>query len=363
MAPLLVRLYESHKLYSLAGDKSPESRAELTSAVTDLMETTKMSSREQELVADILTGLIRQAERDLKEALAERLCALDNVPLRLILQLAHEEISVSRHILTLSPVLCDLDLLYIIQSQGPEYWQAIAGRSRMGSEVVNALAETKDEETVATLIDNLQITLPVKAIEVIADLAKKSDRLMQPLLQREEIPVSVAASLYPYVAQAVKAELEVRFGPLGSVVTESISDVASELADSSREVYKPTPAMQAAAQNMMENGMLTTDLMVKTLKRGQVSSYIAMLSAYARLPVVTVENILVQPCGQGLAIVCKAFGIGKVDFVGMYLLTQKYRVANGVVDQNSMNKAIDYYERVKDDVALRLLKGSQVPVN
>jgi hypothetical protein len=38
VAPLLVRLYDSHKLYELATDDTPLARAELTSAVADLLE-------------------------------------------------------------------------------------------------------------------------------------------------------------------------------------------------------------------------------------------------------------------------------------------------------------------------------------
>ena len=75
MTPLLVRLYDSHKLYGLVKDNKPLARAELTRAVTDLFET-KLTAREQELLADVLIGLMRQAEKDLRQALSEKLAGL-----------------------------------------------------------------------------------------------------------------------------------------------------------------------------------------------------------------------------------------------------------------------------------------------
>ncbi|MCK6418949.1 MAG: hypothetical protein L6Q57_08470, partial [Alphaproteobacteria bacterium] len=98
VTPLLVKLYDSHKIYTLAHDKKPEARQELTKAVLELLDM-DLNPREGELIADVLIALIRQAERDLRQALAERLCAMDNVPLRLVLHMANDEIDVARPVL------------------------------------------------------------------------------------------------------------------------------------------------------------------------------------------------------------------------------------------------------------------------
>src|SRR5688572_4950053 len=108
VTPLLVRLYDSHKLYRLAKDRKPFARAELTSTVSALLDVA-LSARETELVADVLIALMRQAEKDLRQALAEKLSILDQVPLRLVLQIANDEIDVAAPVLRNSPILGDLD--------------------------------------------------------------------------------------------------------------------------------------------------------------------------------------------------------------------------------------------------------------
>src|SRR5262245_34641947 len=119
VTPILVRLYDSHKLYGLAKDKKPMARAELTSAVSDLLDM-DLSPRESELIADVLIALMRQAEKDLRLALAERLSVSDKAPLRLILQISNDDIDIAAPVLRNSNVLGDLDLIYIIKSKSAE---------------------------------------------------------------------------------------------------------------------------------------------------------------------------------------------------------------------------------------------------
>jgi len=140
VTPLLVRLYDSHKLHGLAQDEKPLARVELVTAVSELLEM-ELSPRESELMADVMISLMRQAEVDLREALAERLAVLDNVPLRLVLQLSNDEIDVARPVLKKSTVLGDMDLIYIVKSKGPEYWQAIAQREEISNQVINLLSD------------------------------------------------------------------------------------------------------------------------------------------------------------------------------------------------------------------------------
>ena len=81
VTPLLVRLYDSQKLHGLAQDEKPLARAELTSAVTELLEM-DLSPRETELIADVLIGLMRQAELDLQvtRGVVAAVASLDAIP-------------------------------------------------------------------------------------------------------------------------------------------------------------------------------------------------------------------------------------------------------------------------------------------
>jgi uncharacterized protein (DUF2336 family) len=357
--PLLVRLYDSQRLTSLAKDAQPQSRTELLTAVSELLEM-ELSPRESELIADVLIGLMRQAELDIRQALAERLAITENAPLRLILQLANDEIDVAGCILRQSVVLGDLDLIYIIKSKGPTYWQAIAEREAMSHQVMNMLADTHDFDTALTLANNEHIRLSEHTLTVLSDIAQKSDELAVPLLRRDEVSADIAKRLYKFVGEEVKVMITAEYNIGTSSVTDALDDVMIELIEATEAAneFAPTISMLKAADRYKEKGLLTTKLMLGALRRGQIQSFIAQYARYTGLAPKTVLEILSQPSGQGLAVACKAFELGKEDFVSIYLLTNRIRNHGRMVDLKDMTKAINYFNRIKTEVARGIIKNS-----
>lgn len=359
VTPLLVRLYDSHKLEGLAQDQHPAARHELVSAVSDLLDM-QLSMRESELVADVMIGLIRQAEIDLKKALAERFAAHENVPLRLILQLANDEISVAEPVLKFSPVLGDLDLMYIIKTHGPAHWQNIAKREVLSAQVMNILADTRDFNTALALIENEKIKLSSHTLTVLSDIAQGSDDLAMPLLQREEVSPELAKRLYRFVGEGVRAYIQREYKVSDMIIVEALDDVMQELNEVSKLSYEFTPSvsMIRAAERYKEKGLLTITLMLSTLRRGQIPSFIAQYARFSGLSPRTVLEILTQPSGQGLAVSCRAFDIEKEDFISIYLLTNRVRNKGRMAELQDMTKAIGYYDRIAPDVARGIMKNS-----
>jgi len=359
VTPLLVRLYDSHKLHGLAQDEKPLARVELVTAVSELLEM-ELSPRESELMADVMISLMRQAEVDLREALAERLAVLDNVPLRLVLQLSNDEIDVARPVLKKSTVLGDMDLIYIVKSKGPEYWQAIAQREEISNQVINLLSDTRDVETGIALAKNEKITLTEHALNVLSEVAQNSDKLALPLLRRDEVSKDMASMLFNYVGEEIKAFIQEEYEITSGSIVDAVDDVIMDLVEAGENTneFIPKPAMLKAADRYKQKGLLTTKLMLGTLRRGQIQAFVAQFSRYTGLsPKITLE-IITQPSGQGLAVACRAFKIDKEDFVSTFLLTNRVRNQGRMVDLNDMTKAIDYFNRIKPEVAKGIIKNS-----
>ncbi|MGH1398975.1 MAG: DUF2336 domain-containing protein [Alphaproteobacteria bacterium] len=360
MTPLLVKLYDSQKLHGLAKDKQPLARAELTSAVCQLLEM-ELSPRESELIADVMVQLMRQAEIDLRQALAEKLSTLDNVPLRLILQLANDDISVAGSILSKSMILSDLDLIYIIKAKGADYWQSIAKRPQMSDQIINILVDTGEEGTLGTLIKNKNIRLTDYAVDVCANKACENEALAKPLLQRPEITPDIAKRLYQHVGEALKQFIndnhDVEIGSVADLIDDVIEEFVGE--EDSEDGLMPTQTMLKDAQRYKEKGLLTFKLMLGTLRRGQFPAFIAQFSKFTGMPAEIVRDVLIQDNGQGLAIACKAYGIAQSDFVSIFLLTNNIRESEKMVDMKGMSKAISYYTRIDEKVARDIIENSK----
>jgi uncharacterized protein (DUF2336 family) len=355
VTPLLVQLYDTHRLYKLAGDNAPEARHELCEIVSGLLASSVKAS-EKELIADILISLIRQAEYDLKAALSQRLSTLDDVPLRLVLRLAEEEIGIAEPVLRYSKVLNDFDLIYLIQSHDAAYWQAIARRDGLSEPISEKLAETRDLKTAEILAGNETAHLNDVACGILTELACQNDGVARSLLHRAELPVEVAQRIYQYVAADLKAFIETEFNLKSAEIQENIADVVSEFTNSTESGFKPSSSAIKAAAVIAERGQLTVPMMISTLKRGQVSSYVAQFSRYCEIPMPVVMSMLQQPQGQGLAIACRLMEIGRDDFISMFLLTRRMVRHDGIVDHRDLNKAITYYNRISKELAERLLR-------
>lgn len=359
VTPLLVRLYDSQKLYGLAKDKQPLARAELTSAVSQLLEM-ELSTRESELVADVMIALVRQAETDLRHALAERLSVMDTVPLRVVLHIANDTIDIASPMLRHSPVLSDMDLIYIIKSKGPAYWQAIATRQKLSEQLVNVLADTRDFDTAVALAENESIVLTERALGVLSDLAQGHDELASPLLRRDEVTKDIASKLYQMVGQELKKYIVETFDIDTSVIIGTLDEVVLEFVDSAEHSeHIPSHSTMKSAERFLEKGLLTPQSMIGTLKRGQMQSFIAQFSRFSDLEPQIVLDILMQPTGQGLAVACKAVNVEKQDFTSIYLLTNRIRNPGKMVDVKDLNRAIHYFDHITADMAQNILKNSK----
>lgn len=358
VSPVLIQLSEAQKLYGLAKDKSPGARSKLTSCISRILEM-DVTTRESEMVADVLVDLLRQAEKDMRQSVAEQLSTLENVPLRLILQLANDEIEIATPILKRSEILSDLDLTYIIKAKSAQYWRVIATRKHLGDQVIDLLADTHDYETALSLVQNLDISLTEHAALTISDMAQTHEDLAVPLLRRKEISNAVITRLYEYVGQEIKNYILKNFKLDTNKIIESVDNIVQEFKDSLEPgEFVPAEYMIKAAQVFHQKGQLTPKLMLRTLRRGHFRSFVAQFSVFAELNIKTVGEILMQSHGQGLAIACKAYGIEKQDFVSIFLLTNQFRNSGRMVETDEMTKAITYYNRVEQHVALQIIKNS-----
>lgn len=362
VAPLLVRLYDTHNLYALAGSTESESSCyELTTIMTDLL-SIRLSDKESELITDVLLALMKQAQKDLKMALSERLSAMDTVPLRMILNIANDEVEVAEPVLRKSPILKDMDLLYIIQGKGVEHARAIAKREGLSASVINTLAETKDFQVAVNLSGNDGVTLTEHAFRIFGDMAKYSETLARPLLNREDLPQDIAGKLYQYVSDELKAVLSERYGIGASVAISALNDITIEMkdADTSDKSLRENTQMEAYAHNQQRRGELKFPTILATLRRGQYSTFLAQFTVFTGLPSETVRAMIRQESGKAMAMACRALDLPKADFVSLYLLTDRFRSAGKrVVNHNELTRIMTMFDEIKPEDARKLLNNTR----
>ena len=361
VAPLLVRLYDTHNLYALAKDKTSEDACfELTTIMVDLLKI-RLSDKESELITDVLLALMKQAKKDLKESLAERLSGMENVPLRMVLNLASDEISIADPILRNSPVLHDLDLIYILQSKGVAHGRSIAMRHGLSATIIDMLADMKDFQIAVNLANNDGAALTAKAFQIFADMAKYSEVLARPLLSRDDVPQEVAGKLYQFVGEELKKLMTERFG-IGAAreINAAIDDIVLELREPDVSKHDAGAEILAHAHNQQRRGELKLSNIIATLRRGQFSTFVSQFSVFCGLSVEMTKAMIRQETGKGLATACRALDIPKAEFISLYLLTERFR-AHGkrMVSHKELTRIMTLYDSIDRAEAIEALNKSR----
>lgn len=361
VAPLLVRLYDTHNLYALAEDKGNENACyELTSIMVDLLNI-RLSARESELITDVLFALMKQAEKDLKVALAERLSCMENVPLRMILGLANEDIAIADPVLRKSPVLHDLDLIYILQSKGASHGRSIALRQGLSTSIINMLADTQDFQIAVNLCGNSGAALTAHAFNIFSDMAKYSDVLARPLLSRDDVPQEIAGKLYQFVGEELKKNLAERFGiGAGRILSSAIDDITIEFTEHDPNKHDAGDTLLAHAHNQQRRGELKVHAMISTLRRAQFSTFLAQFSVFCGLSVEMTKSMIRQETGKGLALACRALDISKADYVSLFLLTERFRTSpKRAINHRELSRIMMMYDSIDRQDALQALAQSR----
>lgn len=355
----LVELHDASRHYANLGRKDTAARETVLLSVTRILEH-DLQYGERALVADILMALIKQAEVDLRESISERLAGMKDVPGEVVLQLAHDTISVARPVLERSPVLTELDLLYIIRSKTAEYWRAITHRRKLDTVVVDALVKTGDPGTALGLLKNEQVELRPSVLEAFAEYSKYSDMLAEPLLKRRNLPEKVVMELYWHVSNQLREHILKNFDIPKEKLDAALQDALQDFTDASAGVQDPTPSklMVDIAMQYGRLSRITDGILVKTLRRGQVRFFIALMSERSGLPYHTIHEIMRQIGGQGMAVLAKATGVSKENFVSLFLLSRSFTRGDHAVDALELRKALKYYNALTEDVATTILANT-----
>lgn len=351
-----VNILDPKDLLSWAQDTSDAGRQKLAKAVSQFFEDRQLNETEQSLASEILLNLIRQAELDLREALAERLSIQRNIPPEVIVYLANDHITVARQVLMHSPVLNDVDLVYIISSKGEDHSRLIAKRDGISPLVADRLIDGGDVETMLNLIDNQRVHLQKASMKKLAKASLRSEELQAPLLRRPEVDTDIAIDLYMIVSQALRKEIAERFLLPPQVLEQSLEDLIHELSNEAKGMRETSPDMISLARRFEERKDISADLMIKTLRRGQVGFFLALFAERTGLMPEHIVRMVQKDGGKPFVVACRHIGMMKSEFASIFLLSRGIRTGDKIVDQRELAMALKNFDAIRDFDVQRIMK-------
>jgi uncharacterized protein (DUF2336 family) len=351
---------ETKLLFELARDKTAQGRKALLATVHDLflVRGDTLTDRERFLMNDILRNLVKDVEDTVRRALADQLAKRKDAPRDVVLSLANDKIEVAYPILLQSQVLQDLELVEIIHHRTLEYQLAIAMRETVSETVSEALVATGGTDVIKALLENAGAQISQSTLEYLVEESKRVDTYHNPLLSRPEISKELAQRMYWWVSAALREHIlehfEIPPGDLDELLEKTVSTL-NESGEGTGEMRKSL----ILADRLAEQKAISGDLLVQTLRRGEIALFEALLSKITGIRPRLVRRLLFERGGEGLAVACKAISIDAASFASIFVLSRRARPYEPPPERGEVTRLLKFFNNIREEPADQLLRKWQ----
>jgi len=318
----------------LAANPGATSREEIYVAVTSLyrLQGTRLSSREREMMHDIVRRLTPQIPVNIRIGLADRIADDASAPHELILLFASDVIEVAATVIRRNLVLSDADLLRLIAEGSVGHRQAVAARPHIGEIVTDALVKSEADSVMLALVRNATANVSASAFETLLAKAQRSPALQGSLVLRDDLPRSVAQALN----QTSFHRAPISWTPPGAAPRESENKLIEKLAAS---------------------GQLRASFLLRVLNQGQIDLFDAGLAKLLGLALTDLQDRFYQGGPKTVALACRAVGIDRCVFQTIYSLSRKAHGIDEPLHANDLAE-VDAAFRTPKPAALDLLQAA-----
>jgi uncharacterized protein (DUF2336 family) len=284
----------------------------------------RVPTYERQLAADILVGLLRTTNVELRRRCAIGLVRVHDAPKGLLRYLARDEFQVAQPLLEAGVGFDDSDLIATVRAGVASHWLAIARRRGVGEAVTDALAQTGDLAVIETVLRNPTARLSTQGIELIVARSRQSVNLVQFVTVRPELRPTQALVLFWWAGFEARLQILRRFavdrnaliGELGDIFALAAAEGWSD-ADTrkSLQVVERRQRNRAAA-TQSSFGSLEGALAAAEL--GLDRALIHEIGHLSGIKPTTASQIFADPGGEAIGVYCKAVGLKRPILLSLW---------------------------------------------
>ena len=285
---------------ALLKDDSTDSRIEVLDKISLQYNMQKFSHREREVAEQIFRLIMKDTQMQVREMLSQRICNNPDIPRDIALHLALDHDRVAVPIIEISEVLSDADLVKIIDSsRDVSKLLAISRRPSVSERVSDALVDTSYPNVISALLDNQKAEISERALAHIAESYTHEPQVIQSMVDRMRLPVTVVERLVAHVTESVAQELKKKYkltdAQIRKETTGAREDVTLTLLSQEHD-----PAMiEALVKQLMDEKRLTPSIVMTALCRGQRYFFVYAMAQLAHIPAKNVEKLITDKGGIG----------------------------------------------------------------
>lgn len=331
----------------LMQDKSPDNRATMAGKIATQLDR-ELTEAERKIALDIVGIMAHDAVVKVREALADNLRHIPDVPKDIALQLAHDVESVALPMLESSSVFSDEELIEILSGASEQKQEAIAHRAEVSAHLSEAIVTTAGEKAVAALMANEGAELNEKSLTVAIDRFKDSDAVKAPMVGRSKLPVTVAERLVSLVSDKLKDVLVQKHdlppGMAADIIMQSRERATVSLfSDGATE-----SDVERLVRQLFENSRLTPSLILRATCMGDIAFLEWALSTLAGVSITNARMLMHDAGPLGFKSIYEKSGMPRQ-------LAPAFRIAIEVARENRFDGEEGDRERYRRRMIERIL--------
>lgn len=335
---------------ALLKDPVAETRVQVVHKLAKEVLTHALAPGEWTIALDILRLMANDAETRVRAAVSESLKGSEDLPRDVALKLAQDDSIVAMPVLSASPVLTDEDLIAVL-AQGDGVKQvAIAGRPAVSEGVSSAIVATGNAAAVSVLVENDGAQISEAAFGTVLERFQEFDVIKRHMVQRVELPVTIAERLVALVSDRLKGELISRH----QISEEAASDAI--LAGRERATLGlaggRSEDLPKLIKQMIDAGRMSGSLVLRALCLGDIAFAEEAMAQVAKVPRPKAAMLIHDAGALGLKALYKRCGFPE-------LLYPAFRVAIDVFRDNAYDGGPNDHERFQRRMLERILTQYQ----
>jgi len=285
-------------LQKLIQEPSDEARVEVAEKVASGFGTGEFTANEKRIAIEIFRLLVNDAEVQVRKMLSLHLAHSMEAPHDIVLKLAKDISDVAVHVLENSYVLTEDDLIAITEStQDVDIMSTIARRETVSRELSEALLQKSNVAVVETLLRNKSASIDEKGISNIYAVCSKNNSVLELLVKRGGLPVTLAEKLFGAVSDEMKKVLTQQYRLSVQIADDTTKDVRELATLGLLDTEMQTMDIAKLVNQLHQQGRLTLSIIIRSLCSGDMRFF---EQAMAKLADVSVMNAQLLILDQGM---------------------------------------------------------------
>ena len=331
-----------------------------------VLPTGHLTANERALVGDILLQVLDKVEYSLRIDIADRVARVPDVPETILLALLTDKPEVAEPILTQAITLSETVLIECVNRGETAHRMMVARRFGLTTAVADALLNFDEPEVAKLILRRDDCALSQVSIELLVSRSTVDAGLQTLLVERSELEPAHGFMMFWWLPAACRRHVLTRFALDRSTIQETLADLypVIRLMDTPDPLVKEILALNDRRHRPrgINGEQVSMDVVNRTLglaRQYPSEEIIEALGMIAGISRELAARILRDPGGEPYAVLCKAMGVPRTEFLEFLAGGGEGLYDDGgesAVSAERAEELLDLFDRMARDFARAVLR-------